>query len=482
MMEPISSGVRVGDVLAGKYRVDRVLGAGGMGVVVAAHHLRLDERVAIKFLLPDMLASGETVARFEREARAAVKIKSEHVARVSDVGTLETGAPYMVMEYLEGSDLSGWLQQQGRLSFEQASDFVLQACEAIAEAHSLGIVHRDLKPANLFVIRRPDGALSVKVLDFGISKVTGGPMSSRDASFTRTNAVMGSPLYMSPEQMHSAKDVDSRTDIWALGVILYELVSGVPPFLAETMPELIARILSQPPTPLAQLRPDAPAGFEAMILRCLERDRERRYESVGQLAAELVTFAPRRARVSLERISGVLRSSGLSATALATPPSSDPTQNAPAATQAAFGRTAAPSGRVGLAVVGGVALMLLVGVLVLRRDLLPFQNNGHASDAAPAAPSASATQLPAAATLAAMPGPETPPLVASSAATPLAPTPAATPSARPREPISPAPRRPGQAPRQPSRQDAAPNPVTPPASKTTAGSPPPGSGAFDDRK
>src|SRR5450432_1595855 len=144
-----------------------------MGVVVRAHHLQLDQRVAIKFMLREALGNAEAVGRFAREARAAVRIKSEHVARVSDVGVLENGAPYMVMEYLEGGDLSTWLKQQGRLPVEQAVEFVLQASEAIAEAHALGIVHRDLKPANLFVIRRPDGALSVKVLDFGISKVTG---------------------------------------------------------------------------------------------------------------------------------------------------------------------------------------------------------------------------------------------------------------------------------------------------------------------
>src|SRR5580693_7216018 len=167
----------------------------------------------------------EYVARFEREARTAVKIKSEHVARVIDVGQLESGSPYMVMEYLEGEDLQGWLEKQGRLPIERAVDFLLQACEAIAEAHAMGIVHRDLKPANLFCIRRPDGTLSIKVLDFGISKAAGASMG-----MTSTQAVMGSPLYMSPEQMGSSKGVDARSDIWALGVILFELVTGRVPF------------------------------------------------------------------------------------------------------------------------------------------------------------------------------------------------------------------------------------------------------------
>src|SRR5689334_13093473 len=239
--ESVSAPVKEGDLLAGKYRVERVLGAGGMGVVVAAHHIALDEKVAIKLLLPEALSNPEAVSRFAREARAAVKIKNEHVARVIDVGSLDTGAPYMVMEYLEGSDLGDWVKQHGNLPVEQAVEFLLQACEAIAEAHGAGIVHRDIKPANLFVIMRADGLQSVKVLDFGISKVT--PKGSvSDMGYTKTSTVMGSPLYMSPEQMESTKDVDTRTDIWALGVVLYELLTGNLPFLAESMPELIARI------------------------------------------------------------------------------------------------------------------------------------------------------------------------------------------------------------------------------------------------
>src|SRR6185295_3411573 len=167
----MSSEVHEGQILAGKFRIERVLGQGGMGIVVAATHLQLDERVALKFLLPEALSNPEAVERFTREARAAVKIKSEHVARVSDVGMLETGAPYMVMEYLEGEDLGHWVSQRGALPTTQAVEFVLQAAEAIAEAHALGIVHRDIKPANLFCVRRADGLLSVKVLDFGISKL-----------------------------------------------------------------------------------------------------------------------------------------------------------------------------------------------------------------------------------------------------------------------------------------------------------------------
>ena len=254
-----SPGVAAGDVLAGKYRVERVLGQGGMGVVVAAHHLQLDEKVALKFLLPEALGNPEALARFEREARAAVKIKSEHVARVSDVGRLDSGAPYMVMEYLEGGDLQAWLIERGPMPVEQAVEFVLQACEAIAEAHALGIVHRDLKPANLFCVRRADGLLSVKVLDFGISKVTA--PGAGDSSMTRTSAVMGSPLYMSPEQIQSSKRVDARSDVWSLGVILYQLVSGQTPFDAEEVMELAVKIATGEPARLQAARPDVPAAY-----------------------------------------------------------------------------------------------------------------------------------------------------------------------------------------------------------------------------
>jgi serine/threonine-protein kinase len=298
-----AAGVREGDVLAGKYRVDRVLGVGGMGVVVAAHHVELDDRVAIKFLLPEALHNGEAVARFAREAQAAVKIKSEHVARVTDVGRLENGAPYIVMEYLEGLDLSAWLQQRGPLPVPQAVEFVLQACEAIAEAHVLGIVHRDLKPANLFVIRRPDGGLSVKVLDFGIAKRIGAAPS---ANMTSTKAVMGSPLYMSPEQLTSTKDADARTDVWALGVILYELLSGETPFLAETMPGVMMKIAGTEPPPLRARRPEIPAALERVVLTCLAKDRAKRFQTIGDLAVALVDFGPPRARISVERITGDL--------------------------------------------------------------------------------------------------------------------------------------------------------------------------------
>jgi serine/threonine-protein kinase len=314
--------IRPGEVLAGKYRVERVLGVGGMGVVVAAHHLQLDQKVALKFLLPEALARAEVVARFDREARASARIRGEHVARVIDVGKLDNGAPYMVMEHLEGGDLASWLEHRGVLPIEQAVEFVLQACEAVAEAHALGIVHRDLKPANLFCTRRPDGTLCIKVLDFGISKMSG-MGASGDMGMTRTAAIVGSPFYMSPEQMHSAKGVDARTDLWALGVILYELLTDRVPFEAEEIPELVLKVLRDTPPPLSSLRPDVPPGLDAIVRRCLEKDRDRRYADVADLVRALVAFGPPRARLSLEVVNGIVHRASLpgSAFSLQAPPS-----------------------------------------------------------------------------------------------------------------------------------------------------------------
>ena len=329
--------VQEGQILAGKYRVEQVLGVGGMGVVVAAMHIQLDERVALKFLLPEALANPEAVARFAREARAAVKIKSVHVARVSDVGTLETGAPYMVMEFLHGQDLSSLLRERGPVPYPDAVDFVLQACEALAEAHALGIVHRDLKPANLFMITAADGTPCIKVLDFGISKITQPGSSDPDYGMTKTQTLMGSPLYMSPEQMTSSRDVDGRADIWAMGTILFELLTGRPPFLGETMPQLCGMILQEAPPFPRQLRPELPEGLEAAILRCLEKDRNRRFANVADLATALAPFGTRHAVRSAERISKVLSTAGISSSQLEIHPPGP----ANAATQSNFGNTTA---------------------------------------------------------------------------------------------------------------------------------------------
>ena len=299
----VTGPIKEGDLVAGKYRVSRVLGEGGMGLVVAAVHEQLEQPVALKFLHAEYVSRPEVVQRFLREARAAVKIHSEHVARVLDVGTTDDGAPFMVMEYLQGEDLEQILGGRGALPVEEVVGYVLQASEAIAEAHALGIVHRDLKPANLFVARRPSSKPVVKVLDFGISKI---PSTAKDVALTSAEAMMGSPGYMSPEQMTEARTAGTRSDVWSLGIVLYELLTGRLPFSGDTMPELVAAILTKTPAPLATARADVPAGVQAIIDRCLQKDPAARYPDVGALARALAPFGPTRSELSVERIEHVL--------------------------------------------------------------------------------------------------------------------------------------------------------------------------------
>jgi serine/threonine protein kinase len=295
-----------GTVLGGKYVVERVIGQGGMGVVAAAYHVQLEQRVALKLMWPQATENPEAVSRFFREARAAARISSEHVVRVFDVGALENGAPYIAMEYLQGADLAQVLATRGRLAAEEAIDYLLQACEALAEAHAAGVVHRDLKPGNLFLAQRVDGQQLIKVLDFGISKMTALPGASAQVTMTQTSALMGSPLYMSPEQMASAKAVDARSDIWALGVVAYEMLSGTPPFVAQTLPQVCAMILTEEPQSLAARVPSLPSTIVSAVERCLRKEPAHRYQSVAELAAALEPIASPRARQSIERIARVL--------------------------------------------------------------------------------------------------------------------------------------------------------------------------------
>ena len=436
--------IEPGVVLGAKFRIERVLGRGGMGVVVAAHHLQLDERVALKFLLPDALGNAEAVARFAREARAAVKIKSEHVARVTDVGTLDNGSPYMVMEYLHGTDLGELVASQGVLPISDAVEFVLQACEAIAEAHAIGIVHRDLKPSNLFLTRRADGSACVKVLDFGISKLTVG--SDSEMGMTKTATMMGSPLYMSPEQMASSRDVDARTDIWAIGAIVHELAAGSVPFIAATMPQLCTKILQEPPVRLSEVRPDVPLGLEAVVLRCLQKKPNDRYPTVAELAADLLPYAPRAGRVSVERITKVMSAAGLTDATLAMSPSEAPVPVvAGGITQQAWGASQLTKGNstrrwaLGVALaLGGLALGgLALGGLALSSKMSPEPSVG-------AAPPSSPVNAPA---------PPSPPPEVVAPAPPLAPAPSAAPPASPSGELANAP---------------PPIPAKPPPSKTGA--------------
>jgi len=279
--------------------VERILGEGGMGVVVLAEHVQLGQRVALKVLLPEMLRQTDIVARFQREARATARLKNDHVARILDVGELESGVPYIVMEYLEGSDLGDLLAEQGPPRPELAVHYVLQACEALAEAHGCGIIHRDLKPTNLFLTRTRGGAPLVKVLDFGVSRFN--EASTVDVQLTRTASVVGSPLYMAPEQMRAARNADERSDIWALGVILYEFLTGVVPFKGESMTDLFAKIVSGPPPAPHVLRPEVSPSLSAIVMRCLSVDPAGRPANIAELSLELAGFGESAGRAASER-------------------------------------------------------------------------------------------------------------------------------------------------------------------------------------
>jgi serine/threonine-protein kinase len=375
--------VREGDLLAGKYRVERVIGVGGMGVVVAARHEQLGQLVAIKFLRDDVLGNEDSVERFLREARSAVRLKSEHVARVIDVGKLDSGSPYIVMEFLEGDDLGQILEEQGPMAPEAAVQLVLQACEAVAEAHAAGIVHRDLKPQNLFLTRSVTGMPKLKVLDFGVSKASGMTTGGQGA-LTRTRSMLGSPLYMSPEQMRSAKDVDARADVWALGVVLFELLTRRWPFEAQNMPELCLKVVTEPPQSIASLRPELAPCLVAVIERCLEKDPAGRYADAAALAQALEPFAPelapRRSPSSASLVGPEERPALVPQSTLVSPRVSSQLTPAPSAWDSMSGRTGASSAAVSRSRsflwIGAVAAVLIVALALV------FSRRGPSSAAA----------------------------------------------------------------------------------------------------
>jgi serine/threonine protein kinase len=391
--------VEIGEILSNKYLVEEVIGEGGVGIVVAAHHLELDERVAIKFLRTDVMDDPDVVARFAHEAKAAVAIKSEYVARVFDVGLTASGIPFLVMEYLEGHDLATEIDSTGALPARDAVEYVMQACEALAVAHSKGVIHRDIKPANLFLLRR-DAMPVVKVLDFGISKaaltgsVFGGPLPALQGG-----KLMGTPLYMSPEQIRSTDDVDPQTDIWSLGVVLYELLTGEPAFQASSSNELCAEVLTTDPQSLASRSPQVPAGLVAVVEKCLRRDRAERFQNVAELAIALLPFAPKRARICAERACTTLRAAGMTQAALRVVSTMPPPLSQPMSKPASFrpsgavARTIVPGDQDAVVVeatraepasrhrsrfllLGGVAATLLVAVTV---SLLRVHASPHAS-------------------------------------------------------------------------------------------------------
>ncbi|HEY5377165.1 MAG TPA: serine/threonine-protein kinase [Polyangiaceae bacterium] len=310
--------VHEGQTVAGKYLVGPLLGVGGMGVVHSARDILLDRRVALKVLSPRLLSSRTAGERFLREARAATRITSEHVVKLLESDTLPDGTPLLVMEYLEGRDLRALLREDGPLPPERAVDHLLQALQAIAEGHVRGIVHRDVKPSNLFLTERADGTPLIKVLDFGIAKTL---ESDRAEDFALTNSEdtqLGSPIYMPPEQLRNPRDVDARADIWALGVTLYELISGKQPFRGQSHADLVSQVLHATPEALATpLALSLPAGLQRVVARCLEKQRHQRYADAAELAVALAPFGSEDARLSLSRVTGLSRSRVGAATSLA---------------------------------------------------------------------------------------------------------------------------------------------------------------------
>jgi hypothetical protein len=419
-----------GAVIAGRYRVEHVLGIGGMGVVLAARHQQLGQPLALKLLHPRIAQDPVAVARFLREAQAAVNIQSEHVARVLDVGALETGLPYMVLERLEGRDLEEIVQQHGPLPIAAATGYLLQACEAIAEAHQKGIIHRDLKPANLFLGQRPDGSALIKVLDFGIAKVD---TQAESVRLTSTGAGMGSPQYMSPEQVRDAGKVDVRTDIWALGVTLHELLAGSAPFTGTTYSALCAQIIADEPIHLRARRGDAPEALEALILRCLEKRPERRFADVGELARALAPFASRGAEISVERIEGLLgrraHGDGLGAPRGAPSHRVDASTGALSTTVARAEAQPSRSTRRAALLGAGAGALLLGGVAAA----LAFSSGRSAEPAATADSASSPVEPPSAEP------PVAAPAASLSAAASASATRSATPTITPQRPLPPAP-------------------------------------------
>lgn len=281
---------RPGDTIGGKYVLDRLLGQGGMGAVFAAKHIKLSKPVAIKIMLADA-SNPEAAQRFINEGRAAANIQNEHVVRVDDVDE-EMGYAYMVLELLDGEDLAQLLEREPakRLAPHVAVGYVVEALRGVMQAHAIGIVHRDLKPSNLFLAKRKDGSIVVKVLDFGISKAQGSSaLAASPSALTSTKAMLGSPLYMSPEQLRSSKSVDHRADIWAVGVILYELMTGHLPFMGDNLGELFVAILETDPVPLRNFAP-IPMGLEEVVLRCLQRRPEQRIQTAAELIQLLMPF------------------------------------------------------------------------------------------------------------------------------------------------------------------------------------------------
>jgi serine/threonine-protein kinase len=471
---PVSPYPSPGEVLDGKYRIERLLGEGGMGAVAKATHMLRRAPVALKFMSPAVLALQGAVERFVNEGVAASQIDSDHVVKVFDVGRMPSGAPYLVMEFLDGCDLGQLLTAAGgRLDAPRSVHFAIQILRALQTAHGAGIIHRDMKPSNCFVIDKDGEPDFVKLVDFGISKVRSDDQAGRQANLTRTNSALGTPLYMSPEQARSPRDVDHRADLYSVGAILYELLSGRTPYTAESgeYTEILFKIFTTDPEPIKNLRPDIPDGLAQVIHRGLARDPNVRFSSASEMAEALAPYADERSANVIARVRGGRGRSlappmpisgpppGVTppgAGAVAPPmdarantfPSNDAlraprvpshmgvSHDGPA--QAAPKPSRAP---LVLAVVGILLLCAVGGVVVLKRSsgtTVPVTHEPPAMAAKAAGPppvTASTTTLPPATSLEPLPSSlPTPPASTSQASTVSSPPPAGSVSAKPKGP------------------------------------------------
>lgn len=324
----------VGEEIADRYVVERAIAEGGMGLVFAARHRDLDELVAIKFLKPEFARQSEIIGRFAREAKASTKIKSEYVAKVLDVGVSQTRGPYIVMEYLEGEDLSDRLAREGRLPYERAVELILQACEALAAAHALNIIHRDIKPENLFLVKNESDVPTLKLLDFGVSKTAlTGKIFGNDISVAKTQSLLGTPLYMSPEQLRGKFDIEPSAEVWSIGAVLYELITGEAPFTGTSVTEVCASVLETVPRSPSERVPGVPIELTAVIMKCLEKQAANRYHTVAELAVALQPFGPKRARMCVERAIAAAKAANQVSQTLQSHASLAPPSGAPSSTR-----------------------------------------------------------------------------------------------------------------------------------------------------
>jgi serine/threonine-protein kinase len=411
-----------GTIVAGKLRVVRMLGMGGMGAVYEVEHEFTKHRRALKMLHAEMLEHPVVVARFIREASAAGHIGNPHIVETFDAGKLESGEPYLVMEMLKGETLADRLEKVRRLAVPELVEIIRQACEGVQAAHDAGIVHRDLKPENIFLMEK-DGKSFVKILDFGVSKFDPTLTGGADGT-TKEGSALGTPYYMSPEQVDGDKDLDARTDVYALGVILYQCACGKRPFKADALPKLAVLIHEGKPAPLSERRPELPTGFVEVVHKAMARDRNARFPTPRELGAALEPFSGVALDATVLETSAVRGSSKLPAAPVVarSEPPGEPTADAkrPGLTVGGSALSVAtpdPAQRVGeakksrggmFAVVGiGGALLVAATVVVLGRGSTAAGNAGGAAplviQSVTAEPPVVASQTPSAVSLAALP-------------------------------------------------------------------------------